>query len=55
MLTIIDYKAGNVRSIQNMLKKIGTKSIIPAKITKFKKKGLIYVMPNIRQDIPQFS
>lgn len=32
MLTIIDYKAGNVRSIQNMLKKIGTKSIISDKI-----------------------
>jgi len=31
MLTIIDYKAGNVRSIQNMLKKIGTKSIISGK------------------------
>lgn len=28
MITIIDYKAGNVRSIQNMLKKIGYKSII---------------------------
>ncbi len=32
MLTIIDYKAGNVRSIKNMLKKIGTKSIISDKI-----------------------
>lgn len=32
MLTIIDYKAGNVRSIQNMLKKNGTKSIISDKI-----------------------
>ncbi len=32
MLTIIDYKAGNVRSIQNMLKKIGVKSIISDKI-----------------------
>ncbi|MBN1251712.1 MAG: imidazole glycerol phosphate synthase subunit HisH [Bacteroidales bacterium] len=32
MLTIIDYKAGNVRSIQNMLKKIGVKSIISNKI-----------------------
>ncbi|MCD4795132.1 MAG: imidazole glycerol phosphate synthase subunit HisH [Bacteroidales bacterium] len=32
MLTIIDYKAGNVRSIQNMLKKIGYKSIISGKI-----------------------
>lgn len=32
MLTIIDYKAGNVRSIQNMLKKIGYKSIISDKI-----------------------
>ena len=31
MLTIIDYKAGNVRSIQNMLKKIGVKSIISDK------------------------
>ena len=31
MLTIIDYKAGNVRSIQNMLKKIGYKSIISDK------------------------
>ena len=28
MLTIIDYKAGNVRSIQNMLRKIGVKSVI---------------------------
>ncbi|MBN2663714.1 MAG: imidazole glycerol phosphate synthase subunit HisH [Bacteroidales bacterium] len=33
MLTIIDYKAGNVRSIQNMLKKIGIKSIISDKIS----------------------
>ena len=32
MLTIIDYKAGNVRSIQNMLKKIGCKSIISDKL-----------------------
>ena len=32
MITIIDYKAGNVRSIQNMLKKIGYKSIISSKI-----------------------
>ncbi|MCF6365355.1 MAG: imidazole glycerol phosphate synthase subunit HisH [Bacteroidales bacterium] len=32
MLTIIDYKAGNVRSIQNMLKKIGVKSIISDKV-----------------------
>jgi len=32
MLTIIDYKAGNVRSIQNMLKKIGVKSLISDKI-----------------------
>lgn len=31
MLTIIDYKAGNVRSIQNMLKKIGIKSLISDK------------------------
>jgi glutamine amidotransferase len=31
MLTIIDYKAGNVRSIQNMLKKIGVKSLISGK------------------------
>ena len=31
MLTIIDYKAGNVRSIQNMLKKIGVKSLISNK------------------------
>ncbi len=28
MVTIIDYKVGNLGSIQNMLKKIGTKSII---------------------------
>lgn len=32
MLIIIDYKAGNVRSIQNMLKKIGYKSIISDKV-----------------------
>jgi len=32
MLTIINYKAGNVRSIQNMIKKIGYKSIISDKI-----------------------
>jgi len=32
MITIIDYKAGNVRSIQNMLKKIGVKSIISGKV-----------------------
>jgi len=30
MISIIDYKAGNVRSIQNMLKKIGYDSIITA-------------------------
>jgi glutamine amidotransferase len=28
MILIIDYKAGNVRSIQNMLKKTGVKSVI---------------------------
>ncbi|NOZ47281.1 MAG: imidazole glycerol phosphate synthase subunit HisH [Chlorobi bacterium] len=32
MLTIINYKAGNFHSIQNMLKKIGIKSIISDKI-----------------------
>jgi len=32
MITIIDYNAGNVRSIQNMLKKIGYKSAISDKI-----------------------
>lgn len=37
MLTIIDYKAGNVRSIQNMLKKIGYKSIISDKIEDIEK------------------
>jgi len=36
MLTIIDYKAGNVRSIQNMLKKIGHTSIISDKIEDIK-------------------
>lgn len=28
MITIVDYKVGNLGSIQNMLKKIGTKSVI---------------------------
>ena len=28
MLTIIDYNAGNIRSIKNMLRKIGTDSLI---------------------------
>lgn len=28
MITIIDYNAGNIKSIQNMLKRIGAKSII---------------------------
>jgi len=28
MITIIDYKTGNLRSIQNMLKRIGYQSII---------------------------
>ena len=28
MITIIDYGAGNIKSIQNMLKKIGVKSLI---------------------------
>jgi len=37
ILTIIDYKAGNVRSIQNMLKKIGIKSIISDKIEDIEK------------------
>lgn len=36
MLTIIDYKAGNVRSIQNMLRKIGYKSIISNKVDDIK-------------------
>jgi len=31
MLTIIDYKAGNIRSIQNMLKKIGVSSKVTDK------------------------
>jgi glutamine amidotransferase len=37
MLTIIDYNAGNVRSIQNMLKKIGFKSAISAQIEDIEK------------------
>ncbi len=32
MITIIDYKAGNVKSVQNILKKIGCKSILSSKI-----------------------
>ena len=33
MITIIDYGAGNVKSVQNMLKKIGVKSILTNSIT----------------------
>ena len=32
MITIIDYKAGNIASIKNMLKKIGVQSIISDKV-----------------------
>ena len=28
MITIVDYGAGNIKSIRNMLKKIGVESII---------------------------
>lgn len=37
MIAIIDYKIGNVKSIYNMLKKIGLKSIITADIEEIKK------------------
>ncbi len=46
MITIIDYKAGNVRSIQNMLKKIGTKSIISDKIEDIEKADKL-ILPGV--------
>jgi glutamine amidotransferase len=36
MITIIDYKAGNIKSIQNMLRKAGVESIITDEIEKIK-------------------
>ncbi|PCI99624.1 MAG: imidazole glycerol phosphate synthase subunit HisH [Flavobacteriales bacterium] len=36
MITIIDYGAGNVKSVENMLKKIGVESILTNKIEKIK-------------------
>ena len=46
MLTIIDYKAGNVRSIQNMLKKIGYKSMISDKIEDIEKADKL-ILPGV--------
>jgi glutamine amidotransferase len=46
MLTIIDYKAGNVRSIQNMLKKIGVNSIISDKIEDIEKADKL-ILPGV--------
>ena len=36
MIAIIDYKIGNVKSIYNMLKKVGLKSIITSNIEEIK-------------------
>ena len=36
MITIVDYNAGNIKSIQNMLKKIGVKSTISSQINEIK-------------------
>ncbi len=46
MITIIDYKAGNVRSIQNMLKKIGVNSIISDKIEDIEKASKL-ILPGV--------
>ena len=46
MLTIIDYKAGNVRSIQNMLKKIGIKSVISNRIEDIENAGKL-ILPGV--------
>jgi glutamine amidotransferase len=46
MLTIINYKAGNVRSIQNMLKKIGYKSVISDTIDDIEKADKL-ILPGV--------
>jgi len=46
MITIIDYKAGNVRSIQNMLKKIGKDSIISDKSDDIEKANIL-ILPGV--------
>ena len=46
MLTIINYKAGNVRSIQNMLKKIGVQSIISGNIEDIEKADTL-ILPGV--------
>ena len=46
MITIIDYKMGNLGSIQNMLKKIGEKSIITNDIATIEKSKKI-ILPGV--------
>lgn len=46
MITIIDYKVGNLGSIQNMLKKIGCKSIITSDAAEIKKAEKI-ILPGV--------
>ncbi len=46
MITIVDYKVGNVRSIQNMLKKIGYASVISDKIEDIEKADKL-ILPGV--------
>jgi len=46
MIAIIDYEMGNVKSIQNMLKKIGVESIITSDIEKINS-AKKYILPGV--------
>ena len=46
MITIIDYGAGNVKSVQNMLKKIGVQSILTKDISEIEKASKL-ILPGV--------
>jgi glutamine amidotransferase len=46
MITIVDYKTGNLGSIQNILKKIGEDSVVTSEIDKIAKAGKL-ILPGV--------
>jgi len=46
MITIVDYKMGNVGSIANMLKKIGHESLITSQVSEIEKASMI-ILPGV--------
>lgn len=46
MITIIDYGAGNIKSVQNMLKKLGVESILTNKIEEIEKASKL-ILPGV--------